>query len=62
MLLLCKLKPFIAKMQTELTKKDQKPADDESVTGTLYKKLPRIDDYQSNGLECERKYQKCKIF
>lgn len=43
-------------------KKNQKYNDDESVAGNLYKKLPRIDDYQNNGVECERKYQKCKIF
>lgn len=65
MLLLCKLKPFITKMQSELMKKDRQHAtiDDElSLTGIVMKKLPRIEDFNSNGIECERKYEKCKIF
>lgn len=72
-LLLCKVKPFIWAMQKAVIKKidDQQDAPDEddkakktahSRKAILFKYLPDINEFKNNGMECEEKYNRCKIF
>jgi hypothetical protein len=71
-LLLCKLKPFIWAMQKAVIKKiDHQDTVDEddheakkihSRKAVLFKYLPDLNEFKNNGMECEDKYNRCKIF
>lgn len=71
-LLLCKLKPFIWSMQKAVINKiDQQQErnndDNESKKKhnrktILFKYLPDLSEFKNNGIECEDKYNSCKLF
>ncbi|XP_071056582.1 uncharacterized protein [Onthophagus taurus] len=57
-LLICKLSPFIEKMQTYLK---NNPTQNDSGKNILYKHLPTIDEVENVGEICEKNHPYCRI-
>lgn len=69
LLLLCKLKPFIWKMQRAVNEKivgaesqpDKKRSEKDPIDA-FFRFVPSREEFENNGVNCEDTYTACKLF
>lgn len=69
LLLLCKLKPFVWSMQKAIDERivgdgraDGNKKNDAGFMNVFFKFVPSLEEFKSNGMECEENYSACKLF
>ncbi|XP_055619413.1 uncharacterized protein LOC129764403 [Toxorhynchites rutilus septentrionalis] len=65
-LLMCKIKPFIWKMQQVVTEQlgasrnsNRQAAESESIVDTVLRNVPTLDEFEANGARCEAQHKHC---
>lgn len=65
-LLICKIKPFIWKMQEVVRERlafgrdgSGPPEESEGIAETIYRNVPKMTEFEANGARCEAQYRHC---